>query len=154
MTSDETRSNTLMDQEDAVRLRNAVMRLARDLRKTASQEGLTATQSSVLATVVRSNEIQLSVLAEAEGLNPTMLSRVIAHLEEHDFVHREKDPIDRRAFVITPTTQGRRLMQRLRDRRTNQLLQRISHLDEAEVLQLVRSLPALEALAGIEDGQT
>jgi DNA-binding MarR family transcriptional regulator len=150
----ETTAANLIDEDDAVRLRNAVMRLARDLRKTANQEGLTATQSSVLATVVRENEVPLSKLADNEGLNPTMLSRVIAHLEENDYVRREKDPIDRRAFVVQPTTQGRRLMQRLRDRRTSQLLQRISHLDEASALQLVRALPALEQLAGVEDGRT
>jgi DNA-binding MarR family transcriptional regulator len=127
------------------------MRLGRELRKTAAQEGLTPTQSSVLATVVRENEMPLARLAESEGLNPTMLSRVVAHLEEHDYVRREKDPIDRRAFVVQPTTQGRRLMQRLRERRTSQLLQRISQLDEAEMLQLLRALPALEHLAGSED---
>jgi DNA-binding MarR family transcriptional regulator len=152
MESVEPEIETLVSDEDVTRLRRAVMRLSKDLRKTAVQEGLTPTQSSVLATVVRENEMQLSELAEYEGLNPTMLSRVIAFLEENDYLQREKDPIDRRAFVVRPTTHGRRTMQRLREKRSHQLLQRINELDEAQILQLLRALPALEALAGIDDG--
>lgn len=151
MGNEETNIQTLFNEDDVARLRTSIMRLAREMRKTAAHEGLTATQSSVLATVVRGNEVQLSSLAESEGLNPTMLSRVVAHLEENDLLQREKDPIDRRAFVVRPTTQGRRLMQRLRDRRTSQLLQRISQLDEASALQLIRALPALEQLADTDD---
>lgn len=142
---------TLFTTEDVTRLRRAIMRLAKDLRKTAVQEGLTPTQSSVLATIVRENEVQLSELAEYEGLNPTMLSRVIAFLEENDYVQREKDPIDRRAFVVHPTTQGRRAMQRIREKRSHQLLQRIDELPESQILQLLRALSSLEALAGINE---
>ena len=42
-----------MDEESVIRLRNAIMRTARRLRTTAADEGLTATQSGVLATLVR-----------------------------------------------------------------------------------------------------
>lgn len=142
---------TLVSEEDAVRLRTAVMRLSRELRKTTAPEGLTATQSSVLATVVRHNEMSLSELSETEGLNPTMLSRVIGHLEEEDLLQRVKDPVDRRATQVLPTTQGRRLVQRLRNRRTLQLQRRIELLDESSILQLLRALPALEILAGTEE---
>ena len=42
-----------MDEESVIRLSNAIMRTGRRLRTTAADEGLTATQSGVLATLVR-----------------------------------------------------------------------------------------------------
>jgi DNA-binding MarR family transcriptional regulator len=54
--------------------------LSRRLRPTAAgaAAGLTPTRISVLFTIARRGPIRLSELAQAEGLNPTMLSRVIA----------------------------------------------------------------------------
>ena len=66
-----------MDEESVIRLRNAVLRIARRLRTSGDPEGLTATQSSVLATLVRQGPMRAGDLAEAEALNPTLLSRVL-----------------------------------------------------------------------------
>ena len=41
-----------MDEENVIRLRNAVLRVARRLRTSGDPEGLTATQSSALTTLV------------------------------------------------------------------------------------------------------
>lgn len=134
--------------EEVIRLRQAVMRLARELRKTATEEGLTTTQSSVLATVVRNEEMPISELAGAEGLNPTMLSRVIGHLEESELVARIQDATDRRSARIRATAKGRRVILRLRNRRTDQLMGRIEQLDTQSVETLINALPALEFIAG------
>ncbi len=73
-------SPPILDEETAVRLRVAIARLSRRLRPTAAgaAAGLTPTRISVLLTIVRNRQIRLSELAEIEGLNPTMLSRVIS----------------------------------------------------------------------------
>lgn len=140
---------TEIDADQIVRLRSAVMRLSRDLRKAAAREGLTDTQSSVLMTVVREESIPLSDLAEVEALNPTMLSRVIGYLEDAGYLKREKDQTDRRSISVHPTAQGRRLIQRMRDRRTQQLTERLESLTSDETKRLTSALSALEKLAGI-----
>jgi DNA-binding MarR family transcriptional regulator len=142
-----------ISEEEAVRLRGAVMRLSRELRKTAAEEGLTATQSSVLATVVRSNEMALSELAGWEGLNPTMLSRVIGHLESLGLVLRLPNSTDRRSAKVRATAQGKKLVHRLRNRRTAELLKRAEQLNSHQVDLVLDALPALEALAGLTSPQ-
>src|ERR1700751_5922407 len=94
-------SSTLINQDvdTAARLRAVIGRLSRRLRPTptARAAGLTPTRISVLLTVVREGSIRLSDLAETEGINPTQLSRAIAHLVETGLVERSADEGDRRA---------------------------------------------------------
>src|SRR5947209_14575939 len=94
-----------LDLDTAARLRVAIGRLSRRLRTTAagSAAGLTPTKISVLLTVVRDGPIRLSALAESESLNPTMLSRVIAHLVDAGLLARTSDDGDRRAAWVEAT---------------------------------------------------
>ncbi|WP_217923699.1 MarR family winged helix-turn-helix transcriptional regulator [Miltoncostaea oceani] len=142
-----------MDEESVIRLRNAIMRTGRRLRTTASEEGLTATQSSVLATLVRQGPTGAGELAAAEAVNPTMLSRVLAHLEEAGLATRAPSPDDARCTLARATPAGRRLVARLRARRAALLLERIEELDPAHVAVLLDALPALEALARVDEAR-
>src|SRR5215469_15662672 len=91
-----------LELDTASRLRIAVARLSRRLRPTAAgtAAGLTPTRISVLLNVVRSGPIRLSELAAAEGINPTMLSRVVAELVESRLLERSSDEGDRRAAWV------------------------------------------------------
>lgn len=140
-----------MDEESVDRLRNAVMRTARRLRTTASDEGLTATQSSVLATLVREGPRGAGDLATVEAVNPTMLSRVLAHLEGEGLVERGPAPDDARCTQVRATAAGRRLIGRLRARRASLLVEWLERLPEDEVAALLAALPALEALARMDE---
>jgi DNA-binding MarR family transcriptional regulator len=135
-------------EESMARLRTAVMRLGRSLRAASAEEGLTPAQSSVLATLVREGPMRAGDLAAAEALNPTMLSRVLAHLEEAGLAARAADPADGRATRAAATTAGRRLIVRLRARRSALLAARLEALPAEHVDALMDALPALEALAG------
>lgn len=139
-----------MDEESVIRLRNAIMRTGRRLRTTASDEGLTPTQSGVLATLVRQGPSGVGELAADEAVNPTMLSRVLAHLEEAGLARREPSPEDARCTVARATPAGRRLVTRLRARRASLLMERLEELEPAHVAALAAALPALEALAAID----
>jgi DNA-binding MarR family transcriptional regulator len=136
-------------EESIARLRRAVLRLGRDLRRTSAEESLSPAQSSVLATVVREGPQRSGDLAAAEGLNPTMLSRILAHLEERELIIRASDAGDRRCAVVRPTPAGRRLVRRLRAAHGRLLLERLAELPEAQVADVLAALPALEALADI-----
>ncbi|MBV9413560.1 MAG: MarR family transcriptional regulator, partial [Solirubrobacterales bacterium] len=118
-----TPTATQLDLDTTARLRAVIGRLSRRLRPTpaARAAGLTPTQISVLLTVVREGPIRLSDLANAEGINPTQLSRAVAHLVETGLVARSADDGDRRAAWLTPTAAGRRLTERIRRERTDAL---------------------------------
>lgn len=136
-----------MDEESVMRLRNAVLRVARRLRTASAPEGLTATQSSVLATLVRRGPMRAGDLAEAEALNPTLLSRVLGHLEDRGLAERGPDPDDGRVTIARPTASGRRLVESLRARRAALLGEWLDDLAPEERTALLAALPALERLA-------
>ena len=140
-----------MEEESVIRLRNAIMRTGRRLRTTAADEGLTATQSGVLATLVREGPMRAGDLAAAEAINPTMLSRVLAHLEGEGLVDRTPHPDDARCTRARATPAGVDLLTRLRARRAQILLERLGELAPEQVEALVASLPALEALARVDE---
>lgn len=142
---------TRVTPQAASRLRIAVMRLARTLRTTSAEEGLTPAQSGVLATLVREGTTRAGDLAAAEGVNPTMLSRILGHLEERALVRRRPDDDDRRVTWCAATPAGRRLIGRLRARREALVVGHLEGLSAAERRALMAALPALEALADVAD---
>jgi len=85
-----------MDAELVARLRRVIPRLARELNGTSTGEGLTPTQYSVLALVRVRGPLGLAELTELEGLNPTMVSRIIKVLDERELIRRTPDPHDMR----------------------------------------------------------
>ena len=129
------------------RLRATIGRLSRRLRRTVAAGGLTQTSVSVLFTTVRSGPLRMSDLAAAEGMNPTMLSRVVADLEEAGLVRRAPDPSDRRATLLEATAAGRRLHARVRAERDDVLTVQLAALSDADRRALERALPVLEELA-------
>ena len=138
-----------LDIDTAARLRVAIGRLSRRLRTTpaGSAAGLTPTKISVLLTVVREGPARPSALAEAESLNPTMLSRVIADLVDAGLLARTSDDGDRRAAWVQATPEGRQLAQRMRRERTDAVNEALEGLAPADRRLLEKALPALEQLA-------
>ncbi len=134
-------------QERSDRLRAVIGRLSRRLRGTSAGAGLTPSQTSILFTVVRKGPIGLSELAELESINPTMLSRITAHLAEEGLLLRTVDPADRRAARVAATAAGRRLRERIHRERTEALASHLQELDRDERELLWRALPVLEELA-------
>lgn len=137
------------DLDTAPRLRAAIGKLNRRLRPTAAgaAAGLTPTRISVLFSVARRGPMRLSELAADEGLNPTMLSRVVADFADAGLLTRVSDPEDRRAALVEATAKGRELCERMLGERTDALGVALASLDEQEVRALERALPVLEKLA-------
>lgn len=124
-------------------------RISRRLRPTAAGKaaGLTPTKRAVLAHVVREGPIRVAELAEAEGINPTMLSRVIAALSEAGLLERVSDEGDRRAAWVAATAAGKRLAERMHRERTDALLVALADMGEADRRAVEKALPALEELS-------
>jgi DNA-binding MarR family transcriptional regulator len=135
--------------DQPTRLRAVIGRLSRRLRPTAAgaEAGLTPTRVSVLLHAVREGTSRLADVADAEGINPTMLSRVVSELVEAGLLERVSDERDRRSAWVKATAAGRRLAQRIRRERTAALNAALRQLGDDERAQLEHALPALEALA-------
>jgi DNA-binding MarR family transcriptional regulator len=138
---------TSTELDTAIRLRTAISRLSRRLRPTQAATGLTPTQISVLVSVVLEGPVKLAELGAREGLNPTMLSRIVAQLAHRGLVRRTEDPDDRRAARVEATPSGKRLHEKMRQQRNDALVAELGVLAPEEHDRLVAALPALEQLA-------
>ena len=135
-----------METDDVVRLRRAVVRLARQLNTSATDEGLTPTQASVLGLIVGRGPVSPSELAQAEHLNPTMLSRVIGRLEELELISRSPGSEDARSFALSVTRAGKRVHERIKAQRSAVLADGVEALPAPSQAVLERALPVLEQL--------
>lgn len=133
--------------DSGARLRAALGRLSRRLRETRAGSGLTPTQISVLFTIVRDGPLPLTVLAEREALNPTMLSRVLGCLCDAGLAQRTVDADDRRVALAAPTAAGRRMRERIQRERSDALAAHLAALRPGERQAILEAIPALEALA-------
>jgi DNA-binding MarR family transcriptional regulator len=133
--------------DTAPRLRAAINRISRRLRPTKAGSGFTATEISVLETVALHGPTRVSDVAATEALNPTMLSRVVQKLERQGLVRRQPDPDDGRAALIETSGPGRRLFERIRSERTDQLSLILDGLSHEERARVLAALPVLEELA-------
>ena len=136
-----------MDAELVARLRGVIPRLARELNDTSTGEGLTPTQYSVLALVRSRGSLGLAELTELEGLNPTMVSRIIKVLDERGLIRRMPDPNDLRAARLAATPMGEQVHDRVRAQRTQVLSERLGQLSPETAETLLAAVPAMEALA-------
>ena len=136
-----------MDAENVTRLRRVIGRLARLLNAAPVSENLTPTQASVLGIVAHRGPIGMTEVADIEGLNPTMLSRVVAKLVDDGFLTRQPDPADQRAVQLGATDAGRDVHQRIIKSRTDTVARILDGLSPDVTEALHDALPALEALA-------
>jgi DNA-binding MarR family transcriptional regulator len=140
--------------ELAVGIRSVIGRLARGLRQAGSQSDLSPSQYEVFGTIARRGDLKLSDLAAIEGINPTLLSRIVAKLEADQLVKRAPDAEDRRVAHVVPTAKGRRRYEQIRNARTDAVSLAIAGLTDAERRQLAAALPVLESLAAtLRDGR-
>ena len=137
---------------DAARLRAAVLRLSRRLRK-HDLAGLTPSQLSTLSSVGLCGPVRLGDLAAAERIAPSTLTRLVNVLEERGYLLRQPAPDDARAYLVTVTAEGRDALERIRAEATNLLTDILLTLPADQLVALDAALPALEQLAGLAPDQ-
>ena len=137
----------MTDTETLSKLRGVISKLARELNATATGEGLTPTQASVLGLITFRGPLGLTELAQLEGLNPTMLSRVVGKLTELGLIQRDPNPQDLRAIRVEATEAGRALHERVKLLRTDAIGSCLDQLPADSAKTIIDALPALEELA-------
>ncbi|MGD0244625.1 MAG: MarR family transcriptional regulator [Streptosporangiaceae bacterium] len=136
-----------MDNDTVIRLRRVVLKLARQLNAASREEGLTPTQASVLGITTIRGPLSLAELTELEGINPTMLSRVIGALDSYGLINRLRDPDDFRAARVEVTAKGRNVYERITAQRMTVISESVDGLPAGQQTALLEALPALESLA-------
>jgi DNA-binding MarR family transcriptional regulator len=131
----------------AARLRLAVTRLARKLRREA-EPGITPSMLAALSSVDRQGPLTMSELCAVEQVQPPSMTRIVAALVEVGLVTREPDPSDGRVAWVAATPEGRRLLDRSRGRKEAYLAKALRGLDAHELETLEEAAAILEDLTG------
>ncbi|WP_243062054.1 MarR family winged helix-turn-helix transcriptional regulator [Humibacter sp. RRB41] len=137
-----------MDVDATARLRGVVNRLSRQFNASARHEGLTPTQASVLGLIAFRESMSLTDVATLEGLNPTMVSRVIGRLDELGLIVRQPSAADLRVTLVALTPEGQAMHKRVKQQKGQVIADGLDRLDDADQASIMAALPALEALSG------
>src|SRR4029450_6327659 len=102
----------------ANRLRPALLKLARELRRESHALGGTGGQVSLLFQIQRHKGIGVRGLAALERMSPAAMSGYVDRLERARLVRRTPDPKDRRRHGLFVTEEGDRVLRSVNTRRT------------------------------------
>jgi len=140
-------ASTRPDSALAGALRDAIGRLGRRMRAERVGTDLSLGQWAALRTLESHGPMTPSELAAHEKVQPPSVTKILARLEQHDYVSRTPDPLDRRQVVVAATPTGRALLADDRRRKDRWVSQRLQTLEPAERAALAAALPVLEKLS-------
>jgi DNA-binding MarR family transcriptional regulator len=130
----------------ANRLRPALLRLTRELRRESHALGVTGGQVSLLFQIQRHKGIGVRGLAALERMSPAAMSGYVDRLERAGLVRRTPDPKDRRRHGLFVTEEGDRVLRSVKSRRTAWLAARLEHLDPEELAAVDAAVEPLLSL--------
>ena len=129
----------------ANRLRPALLRLARELRREVHSLGVTGGQVSLLAQISANPAITASELAERERISAPGMSGHLSRLEAAGLIGRTRAE-DRRRIGLTVTDEGLRVLRSVRNRRTAWLVEHLNGLTDDERELIEAAIEPLERL--------
>ncbi len=129
----------------ANRLRPALLRLARELRREVHSLGVTGGQVSLLAQIAANPGITASELAEREKISAPGMSGHLSRLEAAGLIARTRAE-DRRRIGLTVTDEGTRVLRSVRNRRTAWLVEHLNGLTDDERDLIEAAIEPLERL--------
>ena len=134
----------------ANRLRPALLRLGRQLRRETHSLGVSSGQVSLLIGIKNQPGITASELAEREHISAPGMSGHLVRLEAAHLIRRERGS-DRRRIGLYLTDEGERVLRSVKKRRTTWLAGRLERLPDADRAAIDAALPALERLLEDEE---
>jgi DNA-binding MarR family transcriptional regulator len=130
----------------ANRLRPALLKLSRDLRRESHALGITGGQASLLYAIKKRPGIGVRELAAQERMSAPAMSGYVDRLETAGFVARRPSGDDRRRIGLALTPAGERVLRSVKSRRTAWLAARLRQLSPEQLDALDAALAPLEEL--------
>jgi DNA-binding MarR family transcriptional regulator len=139
-------SSTIDTLETANRLRPALLRVARELRRETESLGITSRQATLLSLIRERPGLSLRELAALERISAPSLSGHVDRLEDAGLIQRVRSGGDRRRVGLDLTNAGDRLLRKVRAQRTTWLAERLAVLAPEEVEAIEGAIEPLNAL--------
>lgn len=126
-------TTTLSHTDVANRLRPALLKIARELRREGHALGVTGGQVTLLIQIQKNRGIGVRELAARERMSAPAMSGYVARLEKLGLVRRTPSDVDRRRHGLSLTPAGERVLRSVKSRRTAWLAARLEGLDPDEL---------------------
>ena|SRR2546428_10254700 len=133
-------------EELADRLHSGALHLLRALRREDASLGVGPAKLSALSVLVFGGPRSIGALARTEQVRLPTMSRLVAALERDGLATRTQDRADRRSTLVHPTSVGRSVLRRGRDRRVAALARRLETLSPGDRAVLARAAALMERL--------
>jgi DNA-binding MarR family transcriptional regulator len=134
------------------RLWLSLARVRHHLNEQAQRQGLSLSAFLVLRPLVQSGPLRSSALAEAVCMDPSWISRQVAHLVERGLVERHADRADGRVCILAATEAGVETVLRLQETADAHVVDTVAGWSEQDRRHLAallgRLADALEAGTG------
>ncbi|SBT42483.1 MarR family winged helix-turn-helix transcriptional regulator [Micromonospora auratinigra] len=118
-------------------------RLRHQAKRTLEPWEINPGHGRALAVLLRHGPLRLSALAEHLHIAPRSATEVVDGLQERGLVERQPDPADRRATLVAPTAEGRRVGEAIRVARAAEADRFFGGLDPTDRAELTRILRRL-----------
>jgi DNA-binding MarR family transcriptional regulator len=130
----------------ADKLRPALLRVGRELRREAREVGVSPEQVSLLVAIKYAPGIGVGALAARERVSAAAMSKHVDRLERAGLAERKPSADDRRRVGLTLTDEGQRVLRRVRSRRTAWLASRLRGLSPDELAAVEAAVEPLSRL--------
>jgi len=140
---DTRKTNTLTV---ADRLRPVLLQINRELRRETRAGGFSPEQVALLVAIKYTPGIGVRELAAQERISAPAMSKHVDRLEGAGLVARTPSEHDRRRVGLTLTDEGRRVLRRVRSRRTAWLVSRLDALRPEELAAIEAAIAPLSTL--------
>ena len=127
-------------------LRHSLTRLYLALRRNSPIHGISAAQSSAIATLYDHGPMRMGELADRESIRMPTATSLVDGLIREDLAARAPDPDDRRAVVISLTDHGREVIDQIRNRRDDKVTAALAGMSDEHLAALAAAAPALRDL--------
>ena len=134
--------------EDTARhLNSAAIHLLRGLRAADRASGVSAARLSALSVLVFGGPRTLGDLAKAEDVTPPTMTRIVDGLVGLGLAVREPHPESGRQVLISPTTDGERLMHEAAQLRVDVIVAALRRLTVVDRRAVTAAAPVLRELS-------
>jgi DNA-binding MarR family transcriptional regulator len=130
----------------ATRLNSVAIHLLRRLQREDTKLGLSGARLSALSVLVFGGPRTLGKLADAEGVSPPSMTRLVTAMEAEGLVAREKNSADGRSVIVRASAEGERILIRGREQRVEALAGWLAELSPAGLASLDDATTTLESL--------
>lgn len=134
--------------ELATRLHAAAIHVLRRVRRVDAESDVTAARLSALSVVVHLGSLPVGELADREQVAAPTMSRMLTAMEKDDLVRRRPSPEDGRLVLVEATSRGRRILDRARERRVEELTAALADLSEDDEKAVAQAVEILERHLG------